>query len=372
MTRPFYAYLLAILVAPFVFSQTPIVVVTPQDLIRTGFAVVTPVTGGGLGLAVSETFAEQAGGTVFQATVLPSPLTTVTSVVVNTNPATGANTGVAIVNPNDAAATVTLTLVDRQGNPLRTSTLTMDGRQQIPRFVTELFSGAPELTVPFTGTLVVNSDLATGVMGLQFVGPSFTALPTSTQLVGVGTVSASTFAVSNGTPTVVIAGTTGIPSTTIGLTPTIPISTVPIPSTIPVITIPSPTIPATTVPATVTVTPQTFAIGATTQSPASFGTPVSVIPVTTSAAGAVGGTVPNTLVSSAAGVVGLGSFLLPQVATGGGFESQVTVSNTSAIAQTIRVDFFTSTGGPLSLPIGSTVSGVTIPPGGVAIFPTTP
>src|SRR6185369_8294275 len=136
MTRPFYAYLLAILVAPFVFSQTPIVVVTPQDLIRTGFAVVTPVTGGGLGLAVSETFAEQAGGTVFQATVLPSPLTTVTSVVVNTNPATGANTGVAIVNPNDAAATVTLTLVDRQGNPLRTSTLTMDGRQQIPRFVT--------------------------------------------------------------------------------------------------------------------------------------------------------------------------------------------------------------------------------------------
>src|SRR5215470_4173486 len=33
MTRLVYAYLLAILVAPFLFSQTPIVVQTPQDVI---------------------------------------------------------------------------------------------------------------------------------------------------------------------------------------------------------------------------------------------------------------------------------------------------------------------------------------------------
>ena len=88
MTRPFYAYLLAILVAPFLFGQTQIIA---PEVVQTGFAVVTPVSGGGVGLAVTETFSEQVGGSLFQATVLPSPLATITSVVVNTNPATGAN-----------------------------------------------------------------------------------------------------------------------------------------------------------------------------------------------------------------------------------------------------------------------------------------
>jgi hypothetical protein len=364
MTRPFYAYLLAILVAPFLFGQTQI---TPPEVVQTGFAVVTPVTGSGFGLSVTETFSEQAGGALFQATVLPSPLATITTVVVNTNPATGANTGVAIVNPNDSVATVTLSLRDQGGNTLSTRTITVAGRTQIPRFVTELFSGTPELAAPFTGSLVVNSDLATGVLGLQFVGPSFTALPTSVQLAGV-----TTFAAGNVAATTVVISGTGvaspttatIPTITIPSTPTVPISTVPIPSTIPVTTIPSPTIPATTVPATVTVTPQTFAIGTTTQSPAAFGTPVTNTTVI--------GTTPNSTVVASAGVVGLGAFLLPQVATGAGWESQVTVANTSVNAQVIRVDFFNANGGPLVIPIGSTISGVTIPPGGVVTFPTGP
>jgi hypothetical protein len=365
MTRPFYAYLLAILVAPFLSGQTQI---TPQEVIQTGFAVVTPVSGGGAGLAVTETFSEQVGGALFQATVLPSPLATITSVVVTTNPATGANTGVAIVNPNDSTATITLSLRDQGGNTLSTRTITVAGRQQIPRFVTELFSGTPELATPFTGSLVVNADLAIGVLGLQFVGPSFTALPTSVQLAGV-----TTFAAGNvTTPTAIITGVPGAitpttaitPTITIPSTPTVPISTVPIPSTIPVTTIPSTTIPATTVPATVTVSPQVFAIGTTSQSPAAFGTPVSNTTIT--------GQPPNTLVTAAAGVVGLGAFLLPQVATGGGWESQVTVANTSGNTQIVRVEFFNANGGPLIIPIGSTISGVAIPPGGVVTFPTGP
>jgi len=366
MTRPFYAYLLAILVAPFLFGQTQII--TPE-VVQTGFAVVTPVSGGGVGLAVTETFSEQVGGSLFQATVLPSPLATITSVVVNTNPATGANTGVAIVNSNDAAATITLSLRDQGGNTLSTRTITVDGRQQIPRFVTELFSGTPQLAIPFTGSLVVNSDLAIGVLGLQFVGPSFTALPTSVQLAGVttfagGNVGTTTTTIISGVPGAITPTTAITPPITIPSTAIVPISTVPIPSTIPVTTIPSPTIPATTVPATVTVPPQTFAIGTTTQSPATFGTPVSNTTII--------GTSPNSTVVASAGLVGLGAFLLPQVATGAGWESQVTVANTSAITQVIRVDFFNATGGPLVIPIGSTIAGVAIPPGGVATFPTGP
>jgi hypothetical protein len=68
----------------------------------------------------------------------------------------------------------------------------------------------------------------------------------------------------------------------------------------------------------------------------------------------------------AVGVGGAGALLLPQVATGGGWFSQITIANTSPFAQTVRVDFFNSGGAPMSLSFGSTAPSVVIAPGGVA------
>jgi hypothetical protein len=70
----------------------------------------------------------------------------------------------------------------------------------------------------------------------------------------------------------------------------------------------------------------------------------------------------------ATGVGGNGSLLLPQFVMGGGWASGIVIANVSNTQQTVRVDFFTSNGLPLSaflgLLTGSTFSSITIPAGG--------
>src|SRR4051794_17895093 len=81
------------------------VIVTPSTFtsqIQTGFAIITPLQGGGQGLSVSESLVQQIEGSTFQANVQPSPPVTLTNVIVNLNSTAGINTGVAIVNPNPA------------------------------------------------------------------------------------------------------------------------------------------------------------------------------------------------------------------------------------------------------------------------------
>ena len=78
----------------------------------------------------------------------------------------------------------------------------MDGRQQISRFVTEVFAGTPQLSGPFAGLLFITSDFPIGVLGLTFTGPSFTSLPVATQVGTNGTITTgtTTFVISGQTP----------------------------------------------------------------------------------------------------------------------------------------------------------------------------
>jgi hypothetical protein len=173
MRRLVYAVLLATFAASVSFSQ-----VGP---LRTGFAVVTPITGGRLALSVTETFTERFGGHLLQSTVQPSPLVTRTSIVVTSDPAAEANTGIAILDPFDVPAILSLNLLNRQGIIIGARTLIVGARQQRSRFLTELFAGVPELTGSFTGQLQISSNVPIAVLALAFSGPSFTALP-ATQL----------------------------------------------------------------------------------------------------------------------------------------------------------------------------------------------
>src|SRR5262249_36058209 len=100
MRRLVYAIVLAIVFASVSFAQ--------GGPLRTGFAVVTPITGGRSAFSVTETFTEQFGGNILRSSVQSSPLVTLTSMVIFTDPASAANTGIAIVDPFDTPATVTL------------------------------------------------------------------------------------------------------------------------------------------------------------------------------------------------------------------------------------------------------------------------
>ena len=260
MNRLACAVVFAFLSASLSFGQ---VTITGVGSVRTGFAVVTPLFGGGTGLNVSEMVSGSIAGNFVQTSVLPSPPITFTSVVVNFDTRSGVNTAIAIVNPNNGAAAVSLSLTDQRGVPALITNMTIGGGQQVSRFATELFAGLPGFAGPFAGQLFVSSNVPIGVLGLAFNGSSFTSLPVATQ-----------------------SNSTG-PSAT----------------------------------------------------------PFSL--------------------------VGRNGVLLSQIATGGGWESRITIANTSPVPQVIRIDFFDSQGGPLALPIGSSVPSVTVPAGGVVSFSTT-
>jgi hypothetical protein len=353
--------------------------------IQTGFAVVTPTSGTGSGLSVSGTFGELVGGNFFQASVIASPLVTLTNVVVNTNPVTAVNTGIALVNPNNSPATITMTLGNQQGLTTDSRTFTLGSHQQVAKFITEFFVGNSLLQAPLTGLVFISSNLPIGVLGLAFTGFSFASLPPPTQLT-VANATVTNVVTANGAVVTPVVGIQPVFQPTVGVqqgiaavsgTAVITPSSL-VPSTINQLpsTFPSPTpVPVPTITAPIAGAPPVTAIvpltGPLTGNSVAItnGTAVTTVPTTIT-------TVPTTIqvVTPAAmafpqinlNVGGVGAQLLPQVATGGGWLTQITIANMSGVTQTVRVDFFNPVGAPLTLSTGSTVDNVVIAPTGVA------
>ena len=341
-----HSFLLGLIISGLSFGQASLTLTTASlGPLQTGYAIVTPLSGTVDGLSVSETFGEQIGANLFQTSVLSSPLVTLTDIVLNVDPQTGSNTGIAIVNPSTALATVTLTVNNQQGAVIATRVITIGPHQQISDFATELFPGDPNFITGFTGLLFISSDVPVGVVGLAFSGGTFTALPVATQLNGT-----NTFAV--GTP--------------VAVTVTTPVTT-------------SIAAPVTTTSNGVTIaSPVTITSAPLTPSFSGVPTPVTLLPpptattppgttITGSASSLVTATgAVSAFVTTPATIATPASFVLPQVATGGGWVTQITIANTSATAQTVRVDFFNPSGGPLTTTLGSTIPTIVIASGGVA------
>jgi hypothetical protein len=354
MKRLLYSLLVAIVAISLCFSSISISqaigIATP---IETGFVVVTPLQGNGQGISVSETFGQRVDGSLFQASVLSSPTVTLTDIFVTVDPVAGTDTGIAIVNPNNGSATITLSLTNQQGANVAVRTMTIGGLQQISRFATEIFAGIPEMGTQFSGLLFISSDVPIGAMGLTFTGPSFTSLPVASQLSPSVTINAGIPA----TPATAIATVTpGIAATTI----TTPTSTgIIVPSTITQIPSTVLGLPSTTIglppsqPITLPIAPPVPTVGQV--NTVTTGIAINTVTVTSQVT---------------SNILANGGLLLPQFATGGGWTSQIVISNTSTTAQVVRVDIFNSAGGRLVLPFASNLSSVLIPAGGVVTFST--
>jgi hypothetical protein len=328
------------------------------DPIQSGFAVITPLDGNGTGLSVSEVFGQEVGSSVFRSSVLPSPLVTLTSVVIASDQSAAVDTGVAIVNPNAAAVRVDLRLNNQNGLTVATRTIAVDGRQQISVFVTELFSGVPDLLRPFSGLLFISSDLPVGVLGLAFDGPSFASLPVASQL-GGSSVTSNAVVITSQQPTLTFAGTTA------GAIPPVQ----PIPSVSQPIASPVPTT-INQIPSTFPNLPPTQPVNGATV-PLATTRATSGIAITSSGSFVlVGRDIFFEIPQFGVGIGGLGSQLLPQVATGGGWATAISIANTSTESRFVRVDFFNSEGGPLVLPFGSSLPSVVVPAGGVVTVST--
>jgi hypothetical protein len=354
-------FLLALFIPLFSFGQT----------IQTGYAVVTPTSGTGGGLSVSETFGELVNGNFFQASVIASPLVTLTSVVVSSNPSTGVNTGIAMVNPNNTPANVTMTLGNQQGLTADTRTITLGAHQQVSRFITEFFQGNSLLQAPLTGQVFISSGLPIAVVGLAFTGFSFASLPVATQLTVANVTPTNVIVTTNGTTVTPVVGVqqgiAAVAGTTFATPPPILPSTVlTLPSTFPTFNptpVPTITTPITGLAPVTAVVPLTGTIALTGSTTTLTGTTgVTTVPTTIQVL------TPSVLVfpQITLDVGGPGAQILPQIATGDGWVTQITIANTSGVTQTVRVDFFNPFGAPLTLPSGSSVGNVVIAPTGVA------
>ncbi len=146
--------------------------------LQSGYAVITPTSVATAGLVVFETFGQRHGNEMTQAGVLPAAMATTSMLFVSTDGRLSKNLGVAIANPASSTAHINVALRDDSGGGVGTPlSFSVDAHMQTARFVTDMFSGQPNVPRDFTGTILISSDIPVAVVGLRFRGQNFSTLP---------------------------------------------------------------------------------------------------------------------------------------------------------------------------------------------------
>ena len=274
---------------------------------QAGYAIITPQGGSVTTLtAVATTLFSATDAGVVLADVGPSPLLTNAVLPVNVGTPAAMGIGLSLVNPSLNAATINLIITNAAGIEILNRTFTVGRGEQFSQFINELFVDQPDLTAEFPALLTMTSNIPVAVLALDFRGVGVTPVPI-TNLAG-----ASPFSNTTVTPPPVAVIPTfpgvapiGCVATTIGIAPSL-------------------------------------TTGCFTTTPV---TP----PVTTAQLQPV--------------AINGGAFIFPQVMSGPGITTNLTIGNASPSTQAIRIDFFSSAGDVIS-----TVSAVPIPPHGLVVF----
>jgi len=144
--------------------------------IRSGYVVITPDAQSVVPSPMATFGIVKSGVVQSQAGILPASAATTASLLVDVNTSIGRNLAFAIVNPADTTNVVTLTLLDSSGGTVATTTLSIPARQQVARFVSELFPTNTIASV-FSGSLRLQSQASFFLLGLRFAGIEFSTLP---------------------------------------------------------------------------------------------------------------------------------------------------------------------------------------------------
>jgi hypothetical protein len=161
---------------PVGFIQTLPIPEVETGMVRTGYAIITPDAGTSAPVSTLTYGIVHNAIVESEAAILPTPLTTATSLPVDYVQSIGRNIGVAIANPNAGAAAITLTLRDEQGTSASSVTLTIPAGNQITRFVSELFP-ADVVGNTFRGSLSIQCSAVVSMIGLRFSGQEFSTVP---------------------------------------------------------------------------------------------------------------------------------------------------------------------------------------------------
>jgi hypothetical protein len=257
-----------------------------QGTTRTGFAIVTVVSGNVGGLIGTETLTNLTETGIDQTVISPSPLVTSASFLVPVGPEAENTTAIAVANPSVGSGGVNLILTDALGGVVLNTVVQLGPRSQFSKFLNDFFPTPPG---PFTTPLLltISAEIPVAVLAFNFRGTDFSSIPLAS-----------------------LAPPTPVPVQQLSPIPT-------------------------------TSTFAGFGIGLVTPPP-----PVTVVPAPPQ--------------PPAPQIGGASSMVFAQVASGGGWSSEISIGNTSAGLQTVRIDFF----GPDGITTGS-LTDIVIQPRGV-------
>ena len=148
-------------------------------ILSTGAFAQTPGSPGGL--VVFETFTSSVATNSTESVVVAGVMTPQAVLFSSSSTRLSRTLGIAIANPSATAANLTMTL--RRGTDGTTNavkTLTVGARQQVSRFISELFADVPGLPPDFDGSLTITSDNPVALVFLRFRGSNFSVIPVTT------------------------------------------------------------------------------------------------------------------------------------------------------------------------------------------------
>jgi hypothetical protein len=277
-------------------SGNSLVAFAQDTTIRSGFAVVTLISGNVAGLIATESLMNSTSSGIQETIVPPSPLVPTASMLVPVGPIAENTTAIAIANPSAGSGGINFILTDSVGAIVLNTSIRLGPFGHFSKYLNEFFRNPPG---PFSTPLLltVSSEIPIAMLALNFRSEDFASIPLTS-----------------------LSPPTGVP-----VLPLTPVNSGIQPGFGPGVAAP-PT------------------------------TPVIVSPAVTAG---------NSSAQPAAFIGGGGSMTFAEVATGGGWSTEIAIGNTSSAPQTVRVDFFGQNGANTR-----SLTNIVIPPRGVFLFST--
>jgi hypothetical protein len=158
------------------FSGTIPGVFAQDTTTRSGFAIVTLISGNSAGLIAAQTLVNRTSSGVEQATLGPSVLITTASFLVRVGPEIENTTAIAIANPSLGSGGVNLILTNEGGAVVLNATVQLGPHGHFANFLNELFAEPPsEFPTPLL--LTVSSEIPIAITGLNFRALDFASIP---------------------------------------------------------------------------------------------------------------------------------------------------------------------------------------------------
>jgi hypothetical protein len=146
-----------------------------QNTPRSGFVIVTLVSGNIAGIIATETLRNSTDSGIQQTTVAPSVLIPTASMLVRVGTEEN-TTGIAITNPSTGSGAVNLVLTDTLGRVVLNTIVPLGPRGQFSRFLNELLpAGQAGFSTPLL--LTVSAEIPVAILALNFRGSDFSPIP---------------------------------------------------------------------------------------------------------------------------------------------------------------------------------------------------